>query len=88
MFQRIIDTIFDPIINILVAARDRLDYISMVAAKGLNLDYFLGPVSMLGTEWRALIGSVVMSAFLLIIVLIARKGYGIYLALKEGVKWW
>lgn len=88
MFQRIIDTIFDPIIQILISARDRLDYISMVAARGLNLDYFLGPVSMLGPEWSALISSVVLSAFLLIIVLVARKGYGIYLALKEGVKWW
>lgn len=88
MFQRIIDTFFDPVIQILVAARDRLDYISMVAARGLNLDYFLGPISMLGPEWRALIGSVVASAFLLVTVLAARKGYGIYLALKEGVKWW
>ena len=88
MFNRIIDTIFDPIIQILVTARDRLDYISMVAARGLNLDYFLGPVSMLGPEWRALISSMVASTFLLITVLVARKGYGIYLSLKEGVKWW
>lgn len=88
MFQRMIDTFFNPIIQILVAARDRLDYISMIAARGLNLDYFLGPVSMIGPEWRALIGSVVASAFLLITVLVARKVYNIYLALKEGVKWW
>ncbi|WP_134218694.1 hypothetical protein [Pelotomaculum sp. FP] len=88
MFQRIVDTFFNPVIEVLVAARDRLDYISMVAARGLSLDYFLGPVSMLGPEWRALISSVVASAFLLITVLVARKGYGIYLSLKEGVKWW
>lgn len=88
MFQRIIDTFFDPVIQILISARDRLDYISLVAARGLNLDYFLGPVSMLGPEWRALIGSVVTCAFLLISILTARKVYGIYLALKEGVKWW
>ncbi len=88
MFQRIIDSIFDPVIQILAAARDQLDQVSMVAARGLNLDYYLGPVSMLGTEWQLLIGSVVASAFLLITVLVARKGYGIYLALKEGVKWW
>jgi len=88
MFQRIVDTFFNPIIQILVTARDRLDYISHVAARGLNLDYFLGPVSMLGPEWRALIGSVVACAFLLITVLVARKVYGIYLSIKEGVKWW
>lgn len=88
MFQRIVDTFFNPIIQVLVAARDRLDYISMVAARGLNLDYFLGPISMLGPEWRGLLGSVVASTFLLITVLVAKKGYSIYLSLKEGVKWW
>jgi len=88
VFQRIVDTFFNPIIQVLVAARDRLDYISMVAARGLNLDYFLGPISMLGPEWRGLLGSVVASTFLLITVLVAKKGYSIYLSLKEGVKWW
>lgn len=88
MFQRIVDTFFDPIIQILVAARDRLDYISLVAARGLNLDYFMGPVSMLGPEWRSLIGSIVSSAFLIITVLVAKKGYNLYLSLKDGVKWW
>lgn len=88
MFQRIIDTIFDPIIQMLVSARDQLDQASMVAARGLHLDYFLGPVSMLGWQWKALISSVVASAFLLLTIVAVRKGYGLYLALKEGVKWW
>jgi len=88
MFQRIVDTFLGPVINILVAVRDRLDYISQVAARGLNLDYFLGPVMMLGPGWQTLIGSAIASAFLILTVLVARKGYGIYLALKEGVKWW
>lgn len=88
MFQRIVDTFLSPVINILVAVRDRLDAVSLVAARGLNLDYFLGPVVMLGPQWKALISSVLLSAFLILTVLIARKGYGLYLALKEGVKWW
>jgi len=88
MFQRIIDTIFDPIIQILATARDYLDQAAIVVARGLNLDYYLGPVAMLGWEWKALISSVIASAFLLLIVVVARKAYGMYLALKEGVKWW
>lgn len=88
MFQRIIDTVFDPIIQILVAARDHLDIAALVAAKGLNLDYFLGPIAMMGWQWQALVTSVVASALLLLSILVARKGYGLYLALKEGVKWW
>lgn len=88
MFQRIIDTFFNPIIQILVAARDRLEQISLVAGRGLNLDYFLGPISILGPEWSGLIGSVITCAFIILSVIVARKLYGIYLALKEGVKWW
>lgn len=88
MFQRIIDSIFDPVIRILVAARDHLDAAALVAARGLNLDYFLGPVSMLGWQWRTLILTVATSAFLLLCILTARKVYALYLALKEGVKWW
>ncbi len=88
MFQRIIDTVFDPIIQILVSARDYLDTAALVAAQGLNLDYFLGPIALMGWQWQALVTSVVASAFLLLSILVARKGYALYLALKEGVKWW
>lgn len=88
MFQRIIDTIFDPVIRILVSARDHLDAAALVASRGLNLDYYLGPVSALGWQWRSLIITVVASAFLILSVLVARKGYALYLAMKEGVKWW
>jgi hypothetical protein len=88
MFQRIIDTIFDPVIQILVSARDHLQSAAMVAAQGLNLDYFLGPIAMMGWQWRALVSSIVASAFLLLTILVVRKGYGIYLSLKDGVKWW
>lgn len=88
MFQRIIDSIFNPIIQILITARDHLDNVAHVAARGLNLDYFLGPVSMLGWQWRTLVGSIIAAAFLILAVFIARRVYGIYLAFKEGVKWW
>lgn len=88
MFQRIIDSVFDPVIQILIAARDNLDSAALVAARGINLDYYLGPVSALGWQWRTLIVTIVTCAFLLLSVLAARKIYALYLALKEGVKWW
>ena len=88
MFKRIVDTILGPVIEILTNARNHLESVTLVAARGLNLDYFLGPISGLGTEWRALILSVCASAFLLLTILVARKVYSIYLALKEGVHWW
>ncbi len=88
MFKQIIDTVMDPIVEILVSVRDQLDSISIVAARGLNLDFFLGPISGLGWEWRALIVSVAASALLLLTVMAVRKIYAIYLSLKEGVQWW
>lgn len=88
MFQRIVDSIFDPVINILLTARNGLDSASSVAARGLNLDYFLGPISLLGWEWRTLVASIISCCFLLLCVMTARRVYGLYLALKEGAKWW
>ena len=88
MFQRIIDSIFNPVIQILVSARDHLDATALTAAKGLNLDYFLGPISMLGPPFRNLIFTIVASAFLILGVLTARKAYALYLSMKDGVKWW
>jgi hypothetical protein len=88
MFQQITDSIITPLIEILAKARYRLETLSLVAARGLNLDYFLGPLSLLSPEWRVLIGSIIASSFLILGVLVARKTYGLYLAFKEGVKWW
>lgn len=88
MLISIIDSFLGPIQTILTNARDHLNNISLVAGRGLNLDYYLGPISMLGPGWSMLIGSIISSSFLILVVLMARKGYGLYLALKEGVKWW
>lgn len=88
MFKAIVDSFLGPVQTILQSTINRLDQVALVAGRGLNLDYYLGPIMYLGSGWKALIGSVVASAFLLLIVLTSRKGYGLYLSLKEGVKWW
>lgn len=88
MIQRIVDSITGPMIETLTRARDYLDMSTEVAARGLNLDYFLGPVSHMGWQWRTLIVSILSSAFLLVCVFTARKIYAAYLSFKEGVKWW
>lgn len=88
MFKAVIDSFLGPVQSILINARDQLNHVALVAGRGLNLDYFLGPISMLGTGWTMLIGSVVSSAFLILVVLMARRGYNLYLALKDGVQWW
>ncbi|KLU61841.1 hypothetical protein CEB3_c17590 [Peptococcaceae bacterium CEB3] len=84
----IVDSIIGPIISLLQNALNYLGQVSLVAGRGLNLDYFLGPIVLMGPGWQMLIGSIVASAFLLLVVLIVRKSYDMYLAFKTGVKWW
>lgn len=84
----IADSILGPITTMLQDALNYLGQITLVAGRGLNLDYFLGPIMMLGSAWQMLIGSIVSSAFLILVVTVVRKTYDFYLAFKSGVKWW
>lgn len=84
----IVDSILGPIKTLLQNALNYLGQIALVAGRGLNLDYFLGPIIMMGPGWQMLIGSIVSSAFLILVVLIVRTTYNLYLAFKQGVKWW
>lgn len=88
MLISIIDSFLGPVQTILSDTVNRLDNIALVAGRGLNMDYFLGPIMLLGSGWQMLMSAIVSSAFLLLVILVARKGYGLYLSLKEGVKWW
>ena len=84
----IVDSILGPITTLLQNALNYLGQVSLVASRGLNLDYYLGPIMMFGTGWRMLIASIVSSAFLLLIITIVKNTYNLYLAFKSGVKWW
>ena len=88
MFKAIVDSFLGPVQSILSSTLNHLDQISLVAARGLSLDHYLGPIMAFGPGWKALMGSIISSAFLLLVVMVARKGYSLYLALKTGVKWW
>lgn len=84
----IADTVFGPVISVLTFAYNYLSSISLLASRGLNLDYFLSPFASLGTAWVILIKSFI-SAFVLVSVVTGIKAiYGAYLQLKQGVKWW
>lgn len=84
----LVDSITGSAIQMLQDAFDRISSITLVAARGLNLDYFLGPVSMLGTPWVNLITSIVASIILIATVFVVRAIYNLYLRFKEGVRWW
>lgn len=84
----IADTVFGPVIRVLTLAYNNLTNIRLVASRGLNLDYFLGPFASVGPAWVLLIKSFI-GAFVLVSVVFAIKSlYGAYLQIKQGVKWW
>lgn len=88
MIRSIIDTILGPVITFLNYALDKLNSISMVADRGLNLDYYLGSVGALGPNWVTLVKTLISCLVILVLVYIAKTIYNLYLNAKDGVKWW
>lgn len=87
--QEIIDLIFNPVIEFLTQIKNYLyNTTELISGRRLNVDYFLGPISMISTEWRILIVSVISTLGLITIIFVAKKMYSLYLNLKDGVKWW
>lgn len=88
MLKSIIDTILGPVITFLNYALDKLNSISMVADRGLNLDYYLGSIGALGPNWITLVKTLILCLALLTLVFVTKTVYNIYLNAKEGVQWW
>lgn len=88
IFHQLIDTALGPVTNFLQYAIQKMNSISQIAAQGINLDNYLGPIGVLGPPWTTLVTSLLAALLLIIIVFIARQVYNLYLALKSGVKWW
>ncbi len=88
MLKSIIDTILGPAITFLQYALDKLSSAALVADRGLNLDYFLGPVAAMGDGWVTLVKSLIASLLIVSVVFVAKAAYGAYLQAKDGVKWW
>ena len=82
------DTIFGPVLSMLGTALSYLSNVSMVAARGLNLNNFLGPLAGVGPGWATLIKSFLGSVVLVAVVLVVVTSYNLYLKVKEGVQWW
>jgi hypothetical protein len=86
--QKFILQIFYPVTNYLNSALQYLDQVQIQPARALKLDYFLGPISVLGPEWRALVGAIIGCLLILFTAFVVRGIYNLYLLFKTGVKWW
>lgn len=86
--MELIDTIFGPVQEVLIDVLTKLQTVSLVASRGIDLDKYLGWYSQLGSGWVMLFKMVVSSLLLLVTVYFAKRLYNVYLMFKEGVRWW
>lgn len=86
--EKIIDGFFYPAMNYLSNVNYQLYKIQIEPQRYLKLDYFLGPISMLGPGWIALIDSVIGALIMIFLVFSAKALWNLYLHFKESVQWW
>lgn len=86
--EDIIDAVFQPALDLLTNAYNNLIQVNLVASRGIAIGRYLGPVAWLGPEWVTLVKSTVMARSLVVTVWAAKAAFGLYLQLKEAVKWW
>jgi hypothetical protein len=86
--RNFIDSIFGVPEDLLNFIIQKLNGISGIVGKGIRLSDYFGWFGMLGSEWVAVINSLLASFSVLAILWISQKVYRLYLAFKEGVKWW
>lgn len=84
----LIDLFFEPIVNLLLNVRGSLAQTIIVAKQGLNINYYIGYIAPLGPVWVALITRLFFCSFIVVIILVAKTGWGLYLKIKESIKWW
>ena len=86
--RAIADTIFPPIKTMLNTILTTLDNISVNMVSGLDLDYYLSPIALMGTPWVFLVKSLILCVVAFIAFTVAKTGYSLYLQIKQGVQWW
>ena len=88
MLREIIDLFFDPIINVLSNMNGYLQEAVIVGSRGIDLGNYFGFLGWMGSDWGHLVASLVMCSAICIILYVVRAGIGLYMTIKQGIKWW
>lgn len=83
-----IKKIFDPPIEVLDLAIERIKNIQMISSQGINIGKYFSVFGDLPPAWQVVVSSLLASVVLLGTLLIFRSVMRMYYAVKEGVKWW
>lgn len=83
-----LDKIFQPPITFLELAKERLDDVGNITARGLNVRQYLSVFGDLPAAWQMVVSNLLLVTVLLMSLIIFKSVMRMYFALKEGVKWW
>lgn len=83
-----LDKIFQPPITFLELAKERLDDVGSITARGLNVRQYLSVFGDLPAAWQMVVSNLLLVTVLLMSLIIFKSVMRMYFALKEGVKWW
>ena len=84
----LIDSIFNPIFQMLDNMQSRLSNIGTISAKGLDLDNYFGFIYILGPSWSGVISSLLAALTFIAVLYIIKTNSRIYLWFKDLIKWW
>ncbi|MGG0718390.1 hypothetical protein ABE096_12470 [Robertmurraya massiliosenegalensis] len=83
-----INKIFQPPIEVLELAIERLQSIQMINAQGIDIGKYFSVLGDLPSSWQMVVTSLLASVVLLVTLLIFRSVMRMYYSIKDGVKWW
>lgn len=86
--KNFIDAIFEPPRAFLQMIVDTLNDISLVAAKGINLNNYFSFFAYLPQSFQQVIQAAIASVIFLTLIFVAKSAWNVYLNVKGSIKWW
>lgn len=84
----IIDTIFDPLIQVLNQIITLFSDLSVPASRGLNISDFLPQIGLLPNGWIIFVETIIMLSVIYMITYVIMAYKGLFLKFKDAIKFW
>lgn len=84
----LIDSLFDPVLQLIENMQNRISSIGTVAARGIDLDNYFGFLTILGPSWVGVMTSFLAALVFLTVLYMIKTQSRLYLWFKDLIKWW